>query len=77
MHLQILTPGQTELLPFLKQFRKEYYLAGGTAVALYIGHRRSLDFDLFKAGGINPKKILEKLNNIPGQKTLQEEYRSN
>ena len=29
-------------------FKNEYYLAGGTALALQIKHRKSLDFDLFK-----------------------------
>ena len=39
---------QLELLPLMAQFRREYYLVGGTAIALHIGHRRSVDFDMFK-----------------------------
>lgn len=31
-----------------KIFNTDYYLAGGTALALQIRHRQSLDFDLFK-----------------------------
>ena len=31
--------------PFAKGFN--YYLAGGTAIALYFGHRESVDFDFF------------------------------
>ena len=46
----------------MSQFRREYYLVGGTAIALYIGHRRSIDFDLFKLSGINHKKNLDKLS---------------
>ena len=34
----------------------EYYLVGGTAIALHIGHRRSVDFDMFKETAINHKK---------------------
>jgi len=30
----------------------DYYLAGGTALALQIGHRESFDFDLFRAAPI-------------------------
>ena len=30
-----------------KQYLKGFYLAGGTALALYNGHRRSVDIDLF------------------------------
>jgi hypothetical protein len=47
MHREILSKGQLALLPLIKLFSKEFYLAGGTAVALHIGHRRSIDFDLF------------------------------
>lgn len=61
MHSEILNDKQTELLPFLAQFRREYYLVGGTAIALYLGHRRSIDFDLFKLSAINHKRNLDKL----------------
>lgn len=42
-------------------FRKEYYLVGGTAIALYIGHRRSIDFDMFKYSTVNHKKNIDKI----------------
>jgi len=47
MHKEILTKGQLELLPLVGLFRKEFGLVGGTAIAFYIGHRESIDFDLF------------------------------
>lgn len=47
MHKEILTPEQVRLLPLLKAVNKRFYLVGGTAVALHLGHRRSIDFDLF------------------------------
>ena len=53
MHLEILSTEQTELLPFLKKYLKQYYLVGGTALSLHIGHRRSIDFDLFTKGKVN------------------------
>ena len=59
MHLDILNSGQKQLLPLLSKFKKEFYLVGGTAIALYKGHRLSIDFDLFKNGSINPKKITD------------------
>ena len=43
MHKHILTKEQIQLLPLIKQFRKDYYLVGGTVIALYLGHRRSVD----------------------------------
>ena len=48
MHNEILSVTQLELLPLVKQFKREFFLVGGTAIALYIGHRQSIDFDLFK-----------------------------
>jgi Nucleotidyl transferase AbiEii toxin, Type IV TA system len=34
-------------------------MVGGTTIALHIGHRLSIDFDLFKNKPIRPKKILD------------------
>lgn len=49
MHKEILTKKQTALLPLLRVFSKDFGLVGGTATALHIGHRQSIDFDLFTA----------------------------
>jgi len=62
MRNDILTDEQQQLLPLIGLFSKEYYLVGGTAIALYIGHRRSVDFDLFTPGEINRKE--SKINNL-------------
>ncbi len=62
MHKEIFDRNQVELLPLIKQFNREYYLVGGTAVALHIGHRRSVDFDLFKFSPIKPKSIIDKIS---------------
>jgi len=40
-------------------------MVGGTAVALHIGHRRSIDFDLFTFSRLNKARIKGKLINIP------------
>jgi len=40
MYKKILTERQIELLPLIKLFSKEYYLVGGTAIALQLGHRQ-------------------------------------
>jgi len=47
MRIEILSLEQKKLLSLLKSFNNEYYLVGGTAIALHLGHRRSIDFDLF------------------------------
>lgn len=44
---KVLTPSQLELKPLLEEFNKTHFLVGGTAIALELLHRKSLDFDLF------------------------------
>lgn len=48
MHLEVLTQKGKNLLPALANF-SSFYLAGGTALALQIGHRQSVDFDFFSS----------------------------
>ena len=60
-HKEILNRNQTELLLLVGEFKREYYLVGGTAIALYLGHRRSIDYDLFKFAPLNRKKNLDKI----------------
>ena len=62
LHLDILDIEQKNLLPLIRLFRREFYLVGGTAVALQIGHRKSIDFDLFKQNPFVSKKILDKID---------------
>ena len=62
MHPNILSKEQEELLPIVQQFKREFYLVGGTAIALQMGHRRSIDFDLFKLSNLNASKTLKKLD---------------
>lgn len=62
MHDEILNVAQKKLLPLLAQFKREYYLVGGTAIALHIGHRRSVDFDMFKPTAINHKRNLDRMS---------------
>lgn len=47
MHNEILSKKQIALLPLLDQFSSSFTLVGGTAISLQLGHRRSIDFDLF------------------------------
>lgn len=41
------------MLPLIASFAGDFYLVGGTALALQFGHRRSIDFDLFKRSSFN------------------------
>ena len=41
-----------------------FYLAGGTGLALRLGHRRSLDLDFFSTTGFAPNRMLERLTSM-------------
>lgn len=61
MHKEILTKAQVALLPIVKLFAKKFGLVGGTAIALHLGHRESLDFDLFRIDAFNNYAIKTKI----------------
>lgn len=67
MHTEIFNKNQVELLPLVKQFKREFYLVGGTAIAMHIGHRRSIDFDLFKLSPLKPKSIIQTISDFEFQ----------
>jgi len=62
MHEEILTQEQSNLLPVIKFFIKDFYLVGGTAIALHVRHRRSIDFDLFTKNKFGNIAIKNKIN---------------
>ena len=59
MFYNILDTKRLDLLPLLKSIKKDFYLSGGTALALQIGHRDSVDFNFFKEGDVNTKNYLK------------------
>lgn len=66
MHKEIFTKEQTELFPIVKLFNKDFGMVGGTAIALHIGHRESIDFDLFSLEEFDNAKIRRKIINAKG-----------
>lgn len=62
MRLEALSGRGKKLFPLLKNF-PEFYLAGGTALALQIGHRLSVDFDFFSPQPIE-RNLLNKVKKI-------------
>ncbi len=60
-NLQILSKSQVALLPLVKSFRQSFYLVGGTAIALYLGHRRSIDFDLFSPKPLQKTRLYNRI----------------
>ena len=45
----------------MRRFSKDFFLVGGTAIALHIGHRRSIDFDLFTSKEFDNVKIRKEI----------------
>lgn len=64
MHYEILDKNRIEILPLLREFRKDFYLAGGTGLALQIGHRDSIDFDFFSGLHIDTEKLFFRIKEI-------------
>lgn len=63
LHKEILTEAQIRLLPSIKDFKADFGLVGGTAIALHLGHRESIDFDLFPqmpGSAFQPSKLRRK-----------------
>jgi len=61
MFENVLTEQQKVLAKELLPGMNDFYLAGGTALALQIGHRRSLDFDLASFQKISPFDLERRL----------------
>lgn len=61
MFYGILDKKRQDLLPQLSPLKNEFYLAGGTALALQIGHRDSIDFDFFKTGDFDTQQQFQKI----------------
>lgn len=64
LHKEILTQEQVALFPLLKKFGKEFGLVGGTAIALHIGHRRSIDFDFFSYRNFRNIHLKKKIQSV-------------
>lgn len=62
MNLEVLTKEGKDIFRLLGKF-EDFYLAGGTALALQIGHRISVDFDLFSEKEIS-KNLLAKVKRV-------------
>ena len=69
MHQEVLTTEAKKLLPYFKKFKPHYYLAGGTALAMQLGHRISIDFDFFSEKKIS-QTLLPQIENLMPENTI-------
>jgi hypothetical protein len=76
MHLKSLTPEARKVLKVIAPVAaaQGFVLAGGTAVALHLGHRLSVDFDFFTTRSFRPDRLHQAINRLDLITTvLQEE----
>ena len=66
LHFETIEPGTLDILTRLLSSPEfsELRLAGGTALALQVGHRKSVDIDLFGTISVDPLDISLRLNSI-------------
>ncbi len=67
MHYEVLDEKRRALLPALGAFKEEFYLAGGTALVLQLGHRVSVDFDFFTEKDFEIEDVYEQVQKMFGQ----------
>lgn len=74
MHAEALTKQAAVLFPRFAKF-KGFYLVGGTALALQIGHRLSVDFDLFSFDEL-PPNLLQRIKRVFPVSSIVVTYRA-
>jgi predicted nucleotidyltransferase component of viral defense system len=66
-HTEVMTAEAADLLRDLgaRDYMRAFYLAGGTALALHLGHRKSVDLDFFSEQTVNEDMLLSKVQEFP------------
>jgi Nucleotidyl transferase AbiEii toxin, Type IV TA system len=62
MFEEILSSEAINIIESLSSYLDTFYLAGGTGLALQLGHRRSDDFDFFSDREFNPDSVLARIS---------------
>lgn len=69
--LEILPETQRRLWPELAGTPRDFTLYGGTAIALRLGHRQSIDFDFFAQTTFEPNALLKTIPYLKGATVRQ------
>ncbi|MGS2723949.1 nucleotidyl transferase AbiEii/AbiGii toxin family protein [Porticoccus sp. GXU_MW_L64] len=69
--LSILPEAQLSLWDELDDVPDSFTLYGGTAIALYLGHRESVDFDFFSTEPFEPNELYNSISFLQGSEILQ------
>ena len=74
IHLEVLPPSQRAIWDGpLGALPAGWVLYGGTAIALHLGHRSSIDFDFFSADALDRVALRRSCSALAGAETLQDE----
>ena len=71
--LDVLPEAQRRLWGELSAVPKEFVLYGGTALALHLGHRKSVDFDFFGSRAIDVSSLETEIPFLAGARIIQRE----
>ena len=71
--LDVLPASQRKVWAELAEIPPEFTLYGGTAVALHLGHRQSIDFDFFGRKAVAPLELAGSLHLLKGGTVVQSE----
>jgi hypothetical protein len=67
----ILPTPQKQLWSELRSIPEEFVLYGGTALALHLGHRESVDFDFFGDREFDGQQLIDRIDFLAGAPVLQ------
>ncbi len=67
-HREVISPGTERALERLEKVSalQDFYLAGGTGLALCLGHRRSEDLDFFRSELFDEERLLARVQHAGG-----------
>ncbi len=71
--LSILPAPQQTIFPELRDTPTHFVLYGGTAIALRLGHRESIDFDFFSQQAFDPDKLYKQIPYLKNADIIQKE----
>ncbi len=70
-HLEVLPPPQRAIWPELDALSSHFVLYGGTAIALQLGGRVSVDFDFFSSEALDAHSLARELPLLVGAQLVQ------
>ena len=72
-HAQVISEETNRALDDLNRtaLLERFYLAGGTGLALHLGHRRSKDLDFFTEGPLDADRVIDRLRGLRDLRVIE------